>query len=772
MSIKKLSILILLGGFFLFLIPGKSLAINCPPNDPSCSFVPPATPTPKLVTVPVNGPQDPGNNNTGDPTTSTYTPTTSTSTVSVPDGTWLPDDEVTFAGKSASRSASFFGWTLSEYQWAGSDRTTLSQFWGQVRNIIFEILLLVIVATSFAILFTRGKSVGVFQFLRRFLIVVLVILFSFAIIQFIYQVTDILQSFFLNIGTKPISVSDLLNVSINYTDFVGYRRVGGAYEESAFIALLLVKLTAITYNTIAALLVVRKVIMWFFLVISPLFPLLILYYPLRNTAKIWIAEFFRWVLYAPLFMVCLSGLVALWRSNIVLLPFSTDTADVYPVAINILLGGPGQNVTTNSLQTNGAYAEYVVALLMLWVVILLPFLLLRVFLDYVASLSIENINSGSLSLSNLPLTNKFFGTLSGNGGAPAGTPGRTQPISVAGEGVRTVPLAPVNLSPTIQRQDILQPSIGTTLRGETIAPIRGEGVSVATSTSVSAQSSSSPVLNRTNLTPSLTPEVSVRAGATVTQRKNLTSYGLPSVAVPTIRDIARYDRALTSSSPVMREEVSHIQQELLKVGAPEKIVSGQERQNYTNAAGNLIAAQQRGDQVAAAVIGAAHEVARMTTGGKQSENVIEKNAGSPSFTKIPVALPIENKVQQVNLDDFDAVRDLWKDQYTNAQPPEDMTRTQWLTKEQDKTNEAVKLLQSSDSEDNKKGLKIVSELLPFLLAGGFSKSEIISYLLSKMKAAAEVLTKLHAPSDGEEKKDQSEVPSQQTQSQAKQVGGE
>jgi hypothetical protein len=144
------------------------------------------------------------------------------------------------------------------------------------------------------------------------------------------------------------------------------------------------------------LLLVRKIILWFFIIVSPIFPLLLFFSPVRNTAKIWIGEFFRWLLYAPLFALFLRGLVVMWEDRIPL-PFPQIAQNlpgnevVYPTAINILLGGPGQQLSLeNSVNLTDTFALYVVALLMLWVVILLPFLLLQIFLDYINSLSFEN----------------------------------------------------------------------------------------------------------------------------------------------------------------------------------------------------------------------------------------------------------------------------------------------------------------------------------------------------------------------------------------------
>src|SRR3989344_2840393 len=185
---------------------------------------------------------------------------------------------------------------------------------------------------------------------------------------------------------------------INYTDFEGLRRFGQEYDESAFITLLLVRLTAITYYVMTGVLLIRKIILWFFIVLSPVFPLLLFFRPVRNTGKIWIGEFFRWLLYAPLFAIFLHGLVVLWKSGTgIPLAFNFAGAKagevIYPTAVNILIGGPGQQIfynsptNSNSVNLQDTFALYVVALLMLWVVIILPFLLLKIFLDFLNNFS-------------------------------------------------------------------------------------------------------------------------------------------------------------------------------------------------------------------------------------------------------------------------------------------------------------------------------------------------------------------------------------------------
>jgi len=51
-------------------------------------------------------------------------------------------------------------------------------------------------------------------------------------------------------------------------------------------------------------------------------------------------------------------------------------------------------------------------------------------------------------------------------------------------------------------------------------------------------------------------------------------------------------------------------------------------------------------------------------------------------------------------------------------------------------------LASSDPQNVKKGMESVGNILPFLLIGGFSQTEVIAYLKAKLEAAKTVLVDL------------------------------
>jgi len=92
--------------------------------------------------------------------------------------------------------------------------------------------------------------------------------------------------------------------------------------------------------------------------------------------------------------------------------FDQSIKPIYPTAINILLGGPGQKVSmTNNLNSDATYIQYIVALVMLWVAIILPFVLLRIVTDYIVNVSIDDERFGYIrnGLKKLSLTTDMFG---------------------------------------------------------------------------------------------------------------------------------------------------------------------------------------------------------------------------------------------------------------------------------------------------------------------------------------------------------------------------
>ncbi len=694
------------------------------------------------------------------------------------EGRWVSDPDVTFVGKTGARSDAFLRWTLKNYEWLTlvDGKNPLIPFWIIIRNIVYAVIALFVLATAFILIITRGQSITVMRFVPRFVFVVVFITLSFSVVQFIYQVSDITQGFFLRVDPPSpgdsglISTDDLLFVGFDYETFTGFRRVGIEFEESAFISLLLVRLTAITYYVMTGILLVRKIILWFFIIISPVFPLLLFYRPIRNTAKIWIGEFFRWLLYAPLFAIFLHGLVVMWRTGIPLpFDFSGVAAGqiVYPTAINILLGGPGQTISiTNTVNLRDTFALYVVALLMLWVVILLPFLLLKIFLDYLATISLDN------NIALKQFMNRNLGFLSPSKGIPPAPP----------------PQPPEMVGPTGLAKNL---------------PFLRKGAGAAVE----------PVKFHT------TVQASVQESADIMRLTNL--------SIPKMRDIARFEVSSISRDVAKRNEVSSFHSTLQKIANPASVSAVSEREKFTTVREKLLDQKQKGNPIASSVLNASTATSAkvkvqtrqeqithisqtlksdkfaklkeklqtekakgntlassiLDTADKLSKTDItedqktqmegklldqlfeEEKKGNvlvatllpegPGIQKVREGLPIVNKVQQVSLEDYEEVRKLWTENYQTLEPPHDLSghevqRQGWIKGDIDRVNQAITLLNSPDPARINEGMEMVGNILPFLLIGGFSKSEVIAYLKAKMEAGKQVLADLSKKEEEEE----------------------
>ncbi|GIW61351.1 MAG: hypothetical protein KatS3mg089_0203 [Patescibacteria group bacterium] len=817
-------------------------------------------------------------------------PMTITTTTDLPqEGAWIKDPEVTKVGKNAARSGMLLDWTLQEYHWASTSAESvrpLAEFWTVIQRIVYSLFLFVIIVTALILIITRGKSISARRFLPRFFFVILLVTFSFSLVKFVYQITDIFQGFFLkNPQGQIISSRDLLYVGFDYKDFVGLRVFGQQYDESAMIALLLVKLTAFTYYVMSILLIVRKIILWFFIVVSPIFPLLLLFYPLRNTAKIWLGEFFRWVLYAPLFAIFLSGLVKMWQSSLPL-PFNFIGENVrdnviYPTAINILLGGPQRLVTIdNSVNLPNTFALYLVALLMLWVVIILPFILLQIFLDYMYTFTFKDspifkqmmgfINNRFIPPSPPPLSPTAPGQPSGLArnlpfgkriSLPQGAGiARSIPTDVATSQKANIArpfvaskvdqskvLRMVNLSiPTMQdiarferarlEKDTLQKkeiertrqilrnianpmSITTASERERFMHIRemllkesqsGNPVALTVlqaATNYYMSNVSQQFLSQSQATEEIIQNIAHPEKITNTLERERILQLKEQIIKSSKENNPLATTLLKVISQIENSTKQQLQKTLEKISQPQLIQSTDEKEKYQELRERIVAASRSGNQLAVLLLKSLESKTSLDQVQALKEQLIKaRDAGNPLASEIlniassttkelsneqittieseireaqkrgdPLAyllmmmlsqktksktesptpatlklkkgtFPVVNRIQQVSLDDYEAVKKLWKDNYQNLDIPQEVegfrSRREWILNDIDSIQKTINLLTSQNPQDIEEGMKNVSDILPFLLIGGFSQTEIIAYLKAKMEAAKSVLEEL------------------------------
>ncbi len=309
---------------------------------------------------------------------------------------WALDQEVTDQGKADERARQFVYWVVSKN--SIDDHPGIKTVWNMTRNV--TLFLFVLVVSLFGLGYIIGQQsnfqikIELWPNIMKIVLGLLYISFSFAITIFIIQISEILMKFFIeNLGGK-----DLFNVyfgasssEVNYTNFIGCKDLNFKVQEAIKTELFILKLRNVTYYVMGVMLLLRKILLWFLIFVSPFLVLLMPFVFIRNIGWIWIGVFFQWVFYGPLFALFLGALSTIWKRGIPY-PFEFSRAGnllgyIYPTGINIVYGGPGQIGTHKIGAINNGnyvdtYTEYIISLIMLWAVTFFPWWLLRIFRDY------------------------------------------------------------------------------------------------------------------------------------------------------------------------------------------------------------------------------------------------------------------------------------------------------------------------------------------------------------------------------------------------------
>lgn len=326
---------------------------------------------------------------------------------------WVEDPEVTALGKGGERSRQFLLWALTRQ--SIDDHPVILDVWKLSQNVaLFMILLVVIVMGIGIIIGQRGigfmgssfnTNIEIAPLVTKIAFILLYIIFSARLILVCVQLSDVMMEFFIRtLGVRDLfniffidtagdvkSVGDALAKSEQaYREFIGCTNWNIGNQEMVTTSKSLVKFTNMTYYFLGGALLLRKIVLWFLLMVSPFLAILAPFVFIRNIGWIWIGVFFQWVFYGPLMALFLGGLANIWNTSPVHIPYIFDFSRVhkmgqmvYPTSINILYGGPAQKLglfnTSNYVDT---FAEYIISLMMLWTVMILPWWLLRIFRDY------------------------------------------------------------------------------------------------------------------------------------------------------------------------------------------------------------------------------------------------------------------------------------------------------------------------------------------------------------------------------------------------------
>jgi hypothetical protein len=331
-------------------------------------------------------------------------------------GSIRPDATVTAVGKGAARAREVLNWALTIQDAGFSSAGAILDVWVKIRDITTFIVVGIIFAIAFGLILHTSWAETQRRSLVTVLIAIIASYLSFTVFVLAIQGVDTLQGKLYNLqttsGSRRLQADDLLTVGFTYQDFKGYRDTDSNLDEAVNSNLTLVKLTGWTDYAISAVIVIRIVILWLLVIFSPLVFPLIAFSATRNIAVFWLREFGRWLLLGPIFAIFLTAVPYIWQHTSLqptFLPTSVSSAtstvkrqsgiplqnvsstdkpkNVYQSGTNILLTPPGgidaklQTSDTfgagNNLSETDTYMRYIIALIMLWAAVIIPFLLLH-----------------------------------------------------------------------------------------------------------------------------------------------------------------------------------------------------------------------------------------------------------------------------------------------------------------------------------------------------------------------------------------------------------
>ncbi len=153
------------------------------------------------------------------------------------------------------------------------------------------------------------------------------------------------------------------------------KRFNPGQEHSIFVFLLML-LTGLAYFGMAILFVLRIVLLWALLIVSPVLFLLAVFHATRSYFINWLGVYARWLLIGPLMALGLLIVVSIWKTVGLPVVSSYQSLGQFSGLSNIGFYLPGSE-TVNNLSTTGEMMQYLLFLIMLYLPILFAFMLTR-----------------------------------------------------------------------------------------------------------------------------------------------------------------------------------------------------------------------------------------------------------------------------------------------------------------------------------------------------------------------------------------------------------
>ena len=557
-----------------------------------------------------------------------------------------------------------------------------------------------------------------------------------------------------------------------------------------------------TYYFIGLMMIIRKVVLWFLLVISPFLAILAPFVFIRNIGWIWIGVFFQWVFYGPIFALFLGTMAKIWNSPPIHIPYIFDFSRVdimreatYPTSINILYGGPAQTLgiwnTSNYVDT---FAEYVIALVMLWTVLVLPWWLLRIFRDYCC----EGIYGMKAVLTSMYDTSRPGGP---HGPGPTLTPSpKTLTTSVSQslsqqlrrdiettiklstseeikkarteDIVKSVSVKASNLADIArfetdktQKESVVRNMefLSNPLKAETTTERQrfmnvrqeifnratsGDQVAQATAAVVSTSAAEKQMVRQRIIQtiPTMVPVI-----RNISVKVNLPEEKTQSI-LQKIFNLMAYNSSIinniSQSTGISREKTVSVLQNLSV------------ENTFTKPSNEMVSAVARDNQLEPVQVKQLIEQTAVVV--KQQKELIKSVAGSEGVSEdainqildkqLPAVSSPEDHLDEnlesskkVSLEDYEQVKAMWIEQYEKGEVPlsfDIKDRYQWLEQDIIAITNIINKLLSTNPQLKNEALAEIGFILPIFMINNMSGEEILVYLRAKLEAAKQVKIEL------------------------------
>lgn len=151
------------------------------------------------------------------------------------------------------------------------------------------------------------------------------------------------------------------------------------HQEQVIFRFSLLLATGIAYFIIALIFVLRIIILWALLILSPILLLLAIFRTTRGWFFNWLGMYGRWLLIGPLTALGVAVIVNIWQlSGLPISVSQTYTPELFSIEkiSNIVFYLPGKD-TANTLSNTQEMMEYIIFLIMLYLPIIMAFALTR-----------------------------------------------------------------------------------------------------------------------------------------------------------------------------------------------------------------------------------------------------------------------------------------------------------------------------------------------------------------------------------------------------------